>query len=74
MMNDYIIPERSSEKAPDDLIFYNTEQVAKMLGCSVPTARGIFHRRDFPALVIGKNFKVEKHAFERWCSERRSDI
>ena len=56
------------------LTFYGTETVAKMLGCSVPVARRLFHRKDFPALLIGKNFKVEKTAFEKWCSERRADI
>lgn len=51
--------------------FYTTKQVAQCLGCSIPTARQIFHRKDFPALKVGKNFKVEKTAFEKWCSERR---
>ncbi len=52
-------------------VFYNTKKVAQMLGCSIPTARQLFYRRDFPALKIGKNYKVEKNAFEKWCSERR---
>ena len=52
-------------------IFYNTQQVAQCMGCSLTTARQIFRRPDFPALKIGKNFKVEKCAFEKWCSERR---
>ncbi len=52
-------------------VFYTTKQVAECLGCSIPTARQLFYRHDFPALKIGKNFKVEKHAFEKWCSERR---
>lgn len=52
-------------------VFYTTKQVAKCLGCSIPTARQLFYRADFPALKIGKNYKVEKTAFEKWCSERR---
>lgn len=52
-------------------VFYTTKQVAQCLGCSIPTARQLFYRRDFPALKIGKNYKVEKNAFEKWCSERR---
>jgi excisionase family DNA binding protein len=51
--------------------FYTTEDIAKCLGCSIPTARQLFHRSDFPALKIGKNFKVSKSAFEKWVSERR---
>jgi len=52
-------------------VFYTTKQVAQCLGCSIPTARQLFYRADFPALKIGKNFKVEKTAFEKWCGERR---
>ena len=47
-------------------IFYNTKDVAKCIGCSIPTARQLFLRKDFPALKIGKNYKVEKNAFEKW--------
>ena len=64
--------DRSGEDQRE-LTFYSTIEVAKMLGCSIPTARQIFHRRDFPALKIGKNFKVEKSAFEKWCTQRRAD-
>lgn len=55
----------------NNLTFYNTKEVAAALGCSIPTARQLFHRADFPALKIGKNFRVEKNALERWASERR---
>lgn len=55
----------------NELVFYTTKQIAKALGCSIPTARQLFYRADFPALKIGKNYKVEKNAFEKWCSERR---
>ncbi|MBR1531725.1 MAG: helix-turn-helix domain-containing protein [Eubacterium sp.] len=55
----------------NNLTFYNTKEVAADLGCSIPTARQLFHRADFPALKIGKNFRVEKNALERWASERR---
>ena len=37
--------------------------VAKALGCSVPTALSLFYREDFPGLKIGKNYKVLKSAF-----------
>ena len=51
-------------------VFYTPAQVAKCLGCSIPYARAIFHRSDFPAQKIGKNWKVEKSAFEDWCRTR----
>ena len=54
-----------------DLTFLSTKDVAAALSCSLPVARQLFHRADFPALKIGKNFRVEKTAFEKWASERR---
>lgn len=53
------------------LEFYTTKDVAEMLGCSIPTARQLFYRKDFPTLKVGKNLKVCKSAFEKWASERR---
>ena len=45
--------------------------VAKIIGCSIPTARKLFYRNDFPAIKVGKNLKVLKSEFIKWCSERR---
>ena len=56
----------------NELVFYGTKEVASALKCSIPTARQLFHRADFPALKIGKNFRVEKSALEKWASERRA--
>lgn len=55
----------------NDTMFYNTKEVAQMLGCSIPTAREIMYRKDFPLIKVGKNLKVEKSAFISWASERR---
>ena len=57
----------------DELVFLTPMKVAKAMGCSVPTARQLFYREDFPALKIGKNFKVLKSAFLKWSSERHMD-
>lgn len=54
------------------ITFYNTSDVAKMLGCSLPVARSIMYRADFPLLRVGKALKVSKPAFEKWASENRS--
>ena len=51
--------------------FYDTMDVAKMLNCSVPTAREIMRRADFPLIMVGKNMKVSKVALEQWTMERR---
>ena len=47
--------------------------IAKAMDCSVPMARSLFYREDFPGLKIGKNYKVLKSAFLKWCSERHFD-
>ena len=55
-----------------DLIFYGTKDVARMLGCSVPTARAIMRRADFPLIMAGKNMKVEKSALENWAQSKHT--
>ena len=54
------------------ITFYNTVDVAKMLGCSLPVARAIMYRADFPLLRVGKALKVSKPAFEKWVSQRQA--
>ena len=54
------------------ITFYNTLDVAKMLGCSPPVARAIMYRADFPLLRVGKALKVSKPAFEEWASKRQA--
>ncbi len=51
--------------------FLNTKQVAEALGCSLPTARNIMMRADFPLIRVGKNFKVSEQAFLEWSKMRR---
>lgn len=52
------------------IIFMSTEDVAKALGCSLPTARAIMHRHDFPLIRVGKNLKVSRDAFLKWSEGR----
>ena len=75
MLNQTAEDQSEDQTAEDkrELIFYSTVDIAKMLGCSIPTVRTIFHRRDFPAFKAGKNLKVERSAFLKWCGERRAD-
>lgn len=51
--------------------FLNTKEVAEALGCSLPTARQIMMRADFPLIRVGKNLKVEAQAFLDWAKQRR---
>ncbi len=56
----------------DEVIkFINTREVANALGCSLPTARNIMMRADFPLIRVGKNLKVELSAFQEWAKQRR---
>lgn len=54
-----------------DIRFLNTTEVAKALGCSLPTARQIMLRYDFPLVRVGRAMKVEESAFLEWASKRR---
>lgn len=38
----------------DELVFLTPMDIAKVMDCSVPTARLLFYRDDFPGLKIGK--------------------
>lgn len=52
-------------------VFYGTKDVATFFGCSIPTARQIMCRKDFPLIKVGKNYKVMKTALEKWAMEKR---
>lgn len=54
-----------------EVVFLNTKEVANALGCSLPTARQIMMRADFPLVRVGKNLKVELQAFKDWSKQRR---
>ena len=51
--------------------FLSTKEVAEALGCSLPTARNIMMRADFPLVRVGKNFTVSEQAFIEWSKNRR---
>ena len=61
----------NNENKNDEFVFLTPMDVAKIIGCSVPTARKLFYLDDFPAIKVGKNLKVLKSEFIKWCSERR---
>ena len=52
--------------------FLTRQDVARLLGCSLPTVAQIFSRPDFPALIFGKNQLVESQAFAEWCRRRHT--
>lgn len=53
-----------------DTIFYTTADVARILKCSLPTARATMKRADFPLVVVGKNFRISKDALEEWSARK----
>ncbi len=61
------------ETENDEMVFLTPMDIAKAMDCSVPTARSLFYREDFPGLKIGKNYKVLKSAFIKWCNEKHTD-
>lgn len=54
----------------EEVVFLTPKDVAEMMNCSLVSARQLFHRKDFPSIRIGKNFKVMKSAFIKWCEEK----
>ena len=54
-----------------DVVFLGTKDVARCLRCKPETARQIMRRNDFPLIMVGKNMRVAKQAFEAWAMERR---
>ena len=55
----------------NDLIFYTTTDIRKILGIGNKTCLDLFHRADFPCVKIGKSFKITKDKFNEYVSTRR---
>ena len=58
----------------EEIKFMNTKQVAQALGCSMPTARQIMMRADFPLIRVGKNYKVSEHLLNGVKKEEFNDL
>ncbi len=54
------------------MIFYGVTDIAQILSCSIPTARDIMHRADFPLILVGRTMLVYKGAFEQWAMTKRT--
>lgn len=49
---------------------YNIDEVAEVLGISVPTAHALAKRKDFPSMRVGeRRIVVPIEAFDRWLNE-----
>lgn len=59
------------EKQAENIVFYDVKDIAKMFGCSIPTARELMHRPDFPLIRFGKILRVSKTALDAWAMQKR---
>ena len=55
----------------NDVEFYTTADVRRILGIGNKTCLDLFHRSDFPCVKIGKSFKITKENFNEYVSTRR---
>lgn len=55
----------------NEMAFYTTKDVRKILGIGNKTCLSLFHRADFPCIKIGKAFLVDVEAFKKYISTRR---
>lgn len=60
-----------SSEEMSDMQFIGSKEIAALMGCSIPVARQIMRRKDFPLIKCGKNLKVMKSEFVKWASTRR---
>lgn len=61
----------TAEHENETPVFYGVKDIARLLGCSIPTARDIMRRSDFPLIVSGKKWLVLRSAFVKWASVKR---
>lgn len=52
--------------------FLSVKDVAKIMGISLPTARKLFEKRDFPAIRAGRRILVSEEAFRQYMMQRHS--
>lgn len=65
-------PKREDKPKEEDktVVFYGVKEVAEMLHCSIPTARDIMARKDFPSKKIANTLKVSKEALLAWSMQK----
>lgn len=55
----------------NEIKFYTTSDVRRILGIGNKTCLDLFHRSDFPCIKVGKSFKVAVKSFNEYVSTRR---
>ena len=52
--------------------FLNVKDAAEIMGISIPTARKLFEKRDFPTIRVGRRLLVSEDAFRKYMMQRHS--
>ena len=55
----------------NEIKFYTTADVRRILEIGNKTCLDLFHRSDFPCIKVGKSFKVTVSSFNEYVSTRR---
>lgn len=55
----------------NEIKFYTTADVRRILGIGNKTCLDLFHRSDFSCIKVGKSFKVAVNSFNEYVSTRR---
>ena len=55
----------------NEIVFYTTSDVRKILGIGNKTCLDLFHSPDFPCIKIGKSLKITKEKFNEYVNSRR---
>lgn len=55
----------------NEIKFYTTSDVRRILGIGNKTCLDLFHRSDFHCIKVGKSFKVAVNSFNEYVSTRR---
>lgn len=67
-------PTAPETPAPDGPMLLTVPQAAKLLQIGRDQAYNLTHRRDFPAVRIGRTVRVNKEGLQRWLNENNGGI
>lgn len=57
-----------------DIIMYKADDVAEVLHIGIKKARELMSSPCFPAIKLGKLYRVEKKAFETWLENNQGKV
>lgn len=60
------------EEKDTKLEFWTLRDVEEILQIGRIAALALFKSKEFPGLKLGRRYRVEKKAFEKWCSKSQN--